>query len=416
VTRRIARAAASAASIIGPGSAAAVFAACLSVPPYSPPTLVSYAEADGGATVEADGFQLHFAGGSGFHFPDSLRYGSAELIGSDTAARCLDESGAGFLLFPTPRISGDAAATPNESTLTAVLRGPAVVQVRLDWNLRFACEPQRMPSGTSTFTIFPDARIVRHDVLADTNQVRLSAAACQCTTPTMSEKDKFFVSSFWSFNNAGFVKAGALDGKRDPDAPVPLDYPLPTNKAPVTGYATVCLDGPIGAGYHVASTWSVPSGADSPVLFGRDKLLAHDLQKPLDTSKLDIPWDIHGALIPDKISCTSAFRRALTHAGPPDLALDGAKLTASPLDGLYGGDDGTGAAGIAVGGRATLTGESGSPFAVRLKFSSAVELPRATRAGATGAWYVPQRIDDRDWILWFQDPLTAGESIVVESE
>lgn len=391
--------------------AAALAAACLSIPPYRPTPLVTYSDDAGGATVTGPDFALHFAGGTRFHFPDSLTIDGVELIGHDAAPRCLDESGTGFLLFPTRRISDDGEAPPTESTLEPVLSGPAVVQVRVGWATQFDCNRTRAPHGASTFTVFPDRRIVRHDVLGDANQVQITASACQCTQPLPEEEGKFFVNSFWSLSRASFAKAWALGPTRDPTTPDPLTLPGPGSNT--SGYDTVCLDGSNSA-YQLVSAWVNPT-EDSAVLFGRDALISHDVQKPIDTTKLDVAWDLHGELVLEHAGCTAAFRRALDYEAPPVLVINGTATTASPLDGIYGGDSGDGKPGIAVqGGRATLTGHLALPFAVWLRFPDAIDLPHATRAGATGPWYVPQRLDDRTWIVWFRDPLSDGETIIIE--
>src|SRR5439155_19473021 len=105
-------------AMTGAASAAALAAlavpACLSPPPYEPPSsAMTYAEENGGATVAAEGFVLHFASGNGFHFPDVLAIDGANTLGRDATAPCYAEDGVGLVLYPTPRISasGSAAVT-----------------------------------------------------------------------------------------------------------------------------------------------------------------------------------------------------------------------------------------------------------------------------------------------------------------
>jgi hypothetical protein len=46
-----------------------------------------------------------------------------------------------------------------------------------------------------------------------------------------------------------------------------------------------------------------------------------------------------------------------------------------------------------------------------------VDVLRATWRGGpapAGAWYVPQQVDGRSWILWFRDPLPAMQTIRIE--
>ena len=398
-------------------AAAAFAAACLSVPAYQPAPLVSYRDDATGSTISGSGFELHLAGGSDFHFPDALSIDHTDVMGHDPAAACWGQDGTGFAVVPTPRISADGTAPPVTNQLTAVLRGPAVVQVALEWTTRFSCGRNRAPGGSSTFTVFPDGRIVRHDRLddPDPDKEQIAAAACACPdAPPL--KDAFIVSSYWTFARDRFTRlSGLTAGNRDPTNPDMLD----SSPGKITAnYPTMCFD---GGGYQVASAWIVPPGqgssaAPGPVTFGYAALFSHDLQKP-SAPMLDFRWDIHGALFVEHAGCATAFRRALDYAQPAQLTIGSVAAAASPLDGIYGGDAGDGRTGIDVaGGRTTITGATRQPFAVWLRFPQAIGLPHATRAGATGAWYVPQRIDDQIWIVWFRDPLADGETIVIEPD
>jgi hypothetical protein len=391
-------------------AAAALAAACLSIPPYQPRSLVSYTEDATGATVAGAGFALHFADGSGFHFPDSLTIDGTELMGRDANSVCFNESGTGFLIFPTPRISAESIAPRVMNQLDPVLRGPAVVQVKLDWATRFTCSNDRAPHGTSIFTVFPDGQIVRHDVLADPNQDQdqISANDCKCADP--GDQQAFTVTSYWTFARAAFPALYVInDG-----AQLRLSIPSSTD-SDISNFNTVCLD---GGTYQVASTWAVPDGVDprpTTAIHGADMLIGYGLQKAIGVTDLDVTWDIHAALFLERAGCTTAFKRAAAYHQPSVLRINGNDTTASPLDGMYGGDGGDGRPGVDLPtDRATLTGVMNRSFAVWLRFSHAIEAPHATLPGATGAWVVPQRVDDRNWILWFRDPLADGQTIVIE--
>ena len=91
----------------------------------------------------------------------------------------------------------------------------------------------------------------------------------------------------------------------------------------------------------------------------------------------------------------------------------------SDRDGIYGGDDdgddSNGEPGIApANDRAVLTGAVTSSYAVWVRFSRPVDAVRATRDGAKLPSYLPQRVDDRSWIVWFRDPLSTGQTIAIE--
>src|SRR5262249_55699510 len=150
-----------------PWALAMLTTGCLSIPPYQPEVAVSYsaASATSGAAVTGPGFKLQFAGGDAFHFPEALFIDGTNVLGRDPAPGCFDEDEAGVLIAPTPRISAHGSAMHVINRLSPTLLGPAVVQVTLEWTTRFTCSSARTPGGTSTFTAFPDGRIVRHDVV-----------------------------------------------------------------------------------------------------------------------------------------------------------------------------------------------------------------------------------------------------------
>ena len=89
----------------------------------------------------------------------------------------------------------------------------------------------------------------------------------------------------------------------------------------------------------------------------------------------------------------------------------------SENDGIYGGDRGDGGPpGIMLSSdRATISGRVASSFAVWVQFPHSVGIVRATRTPAeTDAWYLPQQVDSRTWIVWFRDPLAEMQTIVIE--
>lgn len=410
---------------------AGLIAACLSIPTYQGPVLLSYSESGSGASIASADFSLHFAGGSGFHFPDALLVDNVDVMGH-ASSPCWGQSGTGFAVMPMPPVSGDpetggpAAMT---SQLTAVLRGPAVVQVRLDWTTRFdftsspmcSPNPNHMPGGSSTFTVFPEGRIVRHDQLTDTNpnMERVTASQCTCPDPALVP-ELFHLSSYWAFARDMFPMQVGL---RTPNDPTLFDDLGAIPTAIISNYNTICINNTASTS-QIASTWVVPPGA-GPVTFGYNALISHDVQKS-PTQTLDFSWDVHGALFITHTDCTAAFSRAIEYTQQQaKLVINGTTYTTSGLDGMFGGDPGDGSHGIDVpDGRTTLSlpliTPDGPPapftssFAVWLRFPRDIDVPVATRAGAVGVWYVPQRVDARNWIVWFRDPLLqSSETITI---
>jgi len=410
-------------------AASALCAACLEIPSYQGPALIGYAEdGAGGATIATPGVTLHFAGGSGAHLPDRLQINNVDILGH-VSSPCWSQSGAGFAMMPMPRISGDAVDGGGSDTtgqLTAMLRGPAVVQLKLDWSTRWSfssgttcsTSTRHKPGGTSTFTMFPDGHIVRHDVLTEVNPDMEQVTTGHCTCAAMPKApDQFILSSYWAFDRTRLPTQVGL-GRNGADNPDPLG--ADPDKI-ISNYDTICLEGPSGE-YQVASVWVVPPGTPGgpptlPAAFGYDTLVSHDAQKQ-GTPMLEFPWDVHGALFIENSTCPAAIKRALDYTEPQELVISSASGTMSmppsALDGIYGGDPGNGKTGIDVpDGPTTLSGGPSGAFVVWLRFPRAVIVPTATRPGATGTWYVPQRVDDRTWLVWFQGALKPGETITV---
>lgn len=386
-----------------------LLAGCLSIPPYEPAVSVSYTESGTGGTAAGPGFALHFADGDGFHFPDALLIDGTDVMGHEPAPGCFAEDEAGIAFSPTPRISAHGGATPVMNQLVPVLRGPAVVQVKLDWTTGFKCNPARTPGGSSIFTVFPDGRIVRYDTVVDPiSSPVLVPDSCACdpmADPSVNEQ--FTITAFWTFAQQRFVQIYA---------PGPRMFPGPMEV--ITNMSTSCLD---GGGYQVAFAWremdhmTILSG-DAAIGFGRDLKLDAPMLAELSLKN-------RSALFIGRTGCDAGVARAVEYAAPsctmdPQVAclsINGAGTTPAALDGIYGGDDGASPPGIEVEmGRTELKGVLGSSFAVWLRFPSSVSALRATLEGAKGAWYLPQRVDDRSWIVWFRDPMFGGQTITVE--
>jgi hypothetical protein len=377
--------------------AACLVAGCLATPAYEPAVAVSYREAGTGGAVTGPGFALQFAGGDGFHLPDALLIDGTNVLGRELGAGCDAEGGLGFLISPTPRISAQGGATPITNRLTPGLRGPAVVQVTLAWATRMACNSARAPGGTATFTVFPDGRIVRHDTLVDASASPISAATCACAGAASLQ---FTVSTFWTLARDQFRALYAPDRS-----------PLPTTADPViANYATSCID---AGSYQLAFAWPDPNGT---TIRGGDTLIGFGRDLVFGTSRLDdFSWDNTSTLVIGRSGCAAANALAQEHAAPSPLMIAGTPRRPARHDGIYGGDPGDGQPGIAVTTeRVEVTGAVNSSFAVWLRFPRSVGGVRATREGATGPWYLPQQVDDRSWIIWFRDSMSAAQQIVIE--
>jgi hypothetical protein len=386
--------------------AAALATGCLSTPPYQPETAVSYTPAGAGGTVAGPGFQLQFAADTAFHFPDALLIDGVDVLGHESMPGCFGEDEAGVLIAPTPRISATGSAEPVANRLVPALLGPAVVQIRLEWATRLSCNSARNPNGSSTFTVFPDGRIVRHDVVADPSPAEISANECACDRAA-DGSDGFTVSTFWTLARQHFVNL-VSDGER-------LGLPAP-GEAPSVNDPVACLT---GNGFQIAIAWpddmsTSVRGGNAVITFARTMMYRD--------SRLDaFTWDVGTAMFIERRGCDIALARADEHIAPPliaplRIAIDGATIPRSGRDGIFGGAGGDGEPGIALAGdRAELTGTTPGSFAVWLRFPRSTDAVRATLEGKTGPWYVPQRIDDRSWIVWFRDPIAPPQTIAIEA-
>jgi len=389
-------------------TAAAVFTTgCFDLPPYNPKTSVSYTEDKDGSTVVGSGFALHFAG-TGFHMPDKLLIDGVDVLGHASQG-CHAESEVGIQIAPTLRISADSAATPATNGLVPVLRGPAAVQVKLDWGSQFSCKDTSSvaPSGTTTFTVFPDGRIIRDDLLADPNPPSAQppvADVCDCD-PLEMNINGFTVSSYWTFAQDHFVNLYT------PDQTV---LPIKDTQE-ITSPSTACM---AGASSRVGFAWPA---TDQATIHGAGALLAFGRFNTIDNSMLDtFPWKNSLAMFiePGGNDCTTTLTRAAAYNTPAMSALSinkGSSIFASLHDGIYGGAGDNSPPGVMLmTDQVELTGTVAGSFAVWLRFPHAVDTLRATIANPMGAWYVPQRVADDSWIVWFRDALMPGQTITIK--
>jgi hypothetical protein len=104
----------------------------------------------------------------------------------------------GVGLSPAAMASGEPPGGIN-TEFKVVFGGPAVVRVQTSFELPYSCAQSGMQtlSGTSTFTFFPNGRVVRTDEnLIATRQALPDSTRC---TAACSPGDAFHFTSFWGF-------------------------------------------------------------------------------------------------------------------------------------------------------------------------------------------------------------------------
>lgn len=381
---------------------------CFSVPPYAPEEAVTFTAAGAGGVVAGNlasslPFELHFPDGDGFRFPNALKIAGADVLGHDPGQACSQADELGILFSPSPRISATGGAPRVTNILTPVLPGPAVVQMKLDWATRLQCNGARSPGGTSTFTVFPDGRIVRYDKIADPSSSEISGTLCSCGEPQAD----FAISTFWTLARDAFSK---FRYSGEPD----VMMPLPNAGAEISnnpGWS--CVD---DGARQVVFAWSNNNGVR---IRGHDRLIQLGFQFMINASMLGAFSLEHGSalFIGRSTGCTDAIARARAYHEPSMLTVNGVTVPLSLRDRIYGGDLGDGTLpGIELQklDHFELTGAVTTSYAVWLRFPRAVDAVRAVRVGAMGVWYVPQRVDDRSWIIFFKDPLQLGQTIKIE--
>jgi hypothetical protein len=392
-------------------------AGCFSEPAYEPETGVVFApsaagSAAGGGTVTGRGpgpaFALRFADGPGFHFPDSLTIAGTEVLGSEATPGCFREDQLGVLIAPVARISASSGTPVTRNVLTPVLRGPAVTQVKLEWEAAFTCDPRRTPRGTSTFTVFPDGKIVRIDSIEDPSTSTITPSQCACAD-AMGSDALFHSFTYWTLARSALQSFFVPDFS--PDA-----QPLPLSGEVVFGNQTLaCAQGPAA---QVAFLWSDFLNAQ---IRGGGAIIgfSHELGE-VGTSQLDsFSFKDRSAAFLETKGCAAAIDRAQRYGMPPKLKIDDDLVPPSELDGIYGGDTGSGTSPgfLAKSDRVVLTGPIQAGFAVWVRFPRSVEGIRTTPSfqRPEGEWYLPQRVDDSSWLFWFKDQLTGDQTITIEA-
>jgi len=332
---------------------------------------------------------------SGFQYPDQLHIGTADVLGNATS--CNEESLVGMDAYPIARFSADSLATGETASATIVLGGPVVakVAVSFSWQAAASCAPNRTVTGHSTFTLFPDGRLVRFDEL--TTPAAASQTNCDCD----SGAPGFFLTAYVTFVPGVMVTSSTGD---------PI---VPSTGAGTTLPQLSCAH---------ANGWAIGIAEQ---LAGRTKeatgggiALTTDLDASGSTSLSSGTRSTVTAYQIGTGNCTQLIA-SIAHymnATGPQLRVRNTgsfdDTIGTERDGMYGGDNGT-AAGLPTGpGTLTLTTADTIPAGWALWVSGTTLLPPSAAPARTGDWYKIQN-GTTDSIIWFRDGLTSGETITV---
>jgi hypothetical protein len=322
--------------------------------------------------INGAGYQIDFPA-DGVRLPESLLLAdSGEVL---AGGACPTESLVGIALYPGMIIASDIDVTNETPALDIVENGPAVVSVVVGYQVPYTCTgtTPRL-SGTSTFTLFPSSRIVRHDVVRATDMALTSNPGCGCAA---GNTGPFIFTSYWMFNTPQLVNPS--------NAAIPVGSAGPSVCAAV-GVDLVALQWDPGA-----TRVERPMNAAATV-YDLFRCNAVDNTPREITSSLQVGYR--------QTDCGDVLQGL---ANPP-LTIDGREVTMN-ADGIYEDRD------AHVGGEFQIIADDGSvpPFAVLLNLGPS----RHVRVSRSEGSYSVQPAAGGGSLFWFDDGLADNESIYI---
>jgi hypothetical protein len=350
-----------------------------------------------GTAICASGpnYALRFPASS-FHYPDQLRIGTSDVLSTSTA--CNEESLVGMDLYPVSRFSSDSAATGETASATIILAGPVVAKVAVSWSWQAAaqCAPSRTVTGHSSFTLFPDGRLVRFDEL--TTPSASSQTPCDCDTAAQG----FLLTAYVTLVPSVMITNQGGD-------PV-----FPSTGEGMAMPALVCAS---SNGWAIGIAEQLVGRARNAT--GGGIALTTDLDASGATSLSSGSRSTVTAYQIGTAGCAPLFApiAQFTSSTGPQLRVRNTMgfddTIGTQRDGMYGGDNGTGT-GLPTGaGTLTLSTTSDPiPAGWALAVSGTTLLPPTATPPRTGDWYRIQN-GTNDSIIWFRDGLTSTDTITV---
>jgi hypothetical protein len=318
-------------------------------------------------------FSLSFAA-SGVRMPESLFLDGVDRVAPGT---CPTEAGIGIGVYPafnasSPMRGGDEAT----STLVFDWEGPTIAKARVTWNRSYQCVGRNQDaSGTSTFTIFPNGRIVRHDAATpSTTQLSVDSNPCGCASDT-----SFYFTAYWSFTLTQNV---AADGS-------PLMDGAPSGCA-------------VYPNHMIGVAWP---DTDVRILSGNgSSAFVHDWA----SGALTLPpnqREVTSAIILSEQTAPTSCGDVLADLDDFPIMVSGVSVSTDD-SGVYADDRRHTDPAVISTPRRLPRG-----FAISLRVGDYGEVTRSPELG--GAWYATQRDGDRT-LFWFRDGLGVGETISID--
>lgn len=355
----------------------AVGAGCASVPPDPGEQRLLEVDAATGRVSTTSRAPMQYTvefGDHGVRMPQGIFIDGVNRVANGS---CPTEAGVGVSVYPAfvaaaPANGGDDAT----GGLTVEWAGPVIARVVVTWNVAYTCVGAQQARGTSTFTMFPNGRIVRHDVATPSSTMLPSSMTdCGCSSDTA-----FFFTSFWTFNGA--------------------------NQS-VTSQGTAWMDGET-SGCAVYPNHTI--GIAWPDTDTR-------LTNPGGVSAFVHDWANSAPTLPAterELVSAIMLSEQTTAANCDDVLADLADFPIMVAGSMVVTDD----SGIYVdtrhhAGRVEISAPRRIPrgFAISLDVGGFAEVSRTPQL--PGSWYATQRDGGRT-VLWFRDGLGVGETIAID--
>jgi len=355
--------------------------ACVQVPPFlgEQASLLNVNRTTGevASTTSAPILYVVKFADRGVRTPEQIIVEGADVLNPGT---CPFEGGVGITVYPAlsagaPALGGSDAT----GTLVVDWAGPVIARVVVTWRSTYTCNGRgQAAAGTSTFTMFPNGRIVRFDVATpSTTALTIDGNACGCSTD-----DNFNFSSFWSFKPT--TQIVLPDGSAWSDGTSALGcavYPAHT----------------IGVGLSEPGHARIFPG-EGAAAFVYDWAHAATTLDPGERQTTS-------AIVLSKETQANRCGAVTADLADPPITIGSAAGITSDEHGIYPGP-----------ARQTAAYQISAPVPVPRGFAVSLDLgaiPVVERAPPiAGAWYAAQAEGNRI-LLWFRDGLAVGETITI---
>jgi hypothetical protein len=366
---------------------------------------------NGGGSVIGPDFFVRFGSGGVAHYPDRIQINGVEMIGHEASVPCNAEDETGIALFPAERAAVQGA-TPVSNNLIPHLVGPAVVKLEVFSVLSISgsnsggTSVTRMPTLRSRYTFHPDGKTFRYDTIEGGAGDDITTASMNCTGSTTTQ---FTPTSFTTLRNAG--TATLYRGASD------LVTPIPSGGTQVMNPSSACIDygqQQIAFGWNDTQT-RIRAPSTSTVAFVYD----FDPGAGAAMGSADY-WTRSAMFLGRGNSCTAAggvHDQIKKWQDTNELLVNSVSMGIAH-DGIYGGEGDPGSTpGIATPPSGlTVIGTVPTPFAMWINYAPGTNGLTITKSPAPNPpFYQVQNVGGagHDWLIWFRDPITSGQTITI---